>query len=292
MEPVYSAAMTLSFVKMHGLGNDFVVIDARDAPLNLTPAAVQALADRRRGVGCDTVIAVLPGTNGADAAMRFWNADGTQSDACGNGTRCVAALLGRQTGRNHLRLGTGAGVLACTLNADGTVTVDMGPPRLDWQQIPLAERMDTRTLELQVGPIDAPHLSRPSAVNMGNPHCVFFVENVAAHDLTKIGPMLEYHPLFPDRANIGLAEVRGPDRIRLRVWERGAGLTSACGTGACAALVAAARRRLTGRQATVDLDGGPLTITWREGDDHVLMTGPAVDVFHGTLAQAPAGGPA
>lgn len=266
------------FIKMHGLGNDFVVVDARARPVSFTPEDVRAIADRRLGVGCDQLIEIeRPEAAGADAFMRIWNADGGEVAACGNASRCVAALLMEETHRPRVTLQTKAGLLAAEAREAGRIAVDMGKPRLDWREIPLSRAMDTLRLDLALGP-----LADPVGVSMGNPHAVFFVADAAAIDLATLGPKLEHDPLFPERANIGVAEVQGPATIRLRVWERGAGLTLACGTGACAALVAAARRGLTGRQATVILDGGPLEIEWR-ADDHVMMAGPVATSFTGVL---------
>lgn len=266
----------LSFFKMNGLGNDFVVIDRRRAPVRLTREAVRRIADRESGIGCDQLIVLENTGSGADLFMRIYNAEGGEVSACGNATRCVAHLAMQETGRRDATIETRAGLLIARRGeASEMVSVDMGAPRLRWDEIPLAEEFrDTRAIELQVGPIDAPLLHSPGVVNMGNPHAVFFVGDVDAIDLARIGPLLEHHPIFPERANISLAQVTAPDGIRLKVWERGAGLTQACGTAACAALVASARRRLSGRQATVTLPGGPLLIEWRESDDHVLMTGP------------------
>ena len=276
--------MGVAFYKMNGLGNDFVVVDARARPLRLGAAAARRIGDRHRGVGFDQLLVIEPAKGAGDFVMRIWNPDGSESGACGNGARCVADLLLRETKAASLTLSTKGGLVSCTRTGDGRVSVDMGEPKLDWQEIPLAERMDTRTLDIKVGPIDAPVLFGPSAVNMGNPHCIFFVENAEAHDLKKIGPMLEFHPLFPERANISLAQVKSKGEIRLRVWERGAGQTLACGTAACAATVAAARRRLTERQVKVGLDGGSLDILWRD-DNHVLMTGPTELNFTGELSE-------
>lgn len=283
----------IPFLKMHGLGNDFVVIDAR-APEAVPAAAfgeeqIRALADRRRGIGCDQLITIEPAQDGGDAFVRFWNADGSETGACGNGSRCVAALLMSEMGRDTARLETVSGVLGCAAAGDGLIVVDMGKPRLDWQEIPLAERMDTRRIDVKIGPIDAPFLFGPAAVSMGNPHSIFFVDNVAAYDLEKLGPLVENHPMFPERTNVEFAEVRGPSSIRLRVWERGAGVTQACGTGACATLVAAVRRGLTDRRADVEVDGGVLGIEWRESDDHVLMTGPVAAVYQGLIDPATLG---
>jgi diaminopimelate epimerase len=275
--------MGTPFLKMNGLGNDFVVLDTRARPLALSADAARQIADRRAGVGCDQIILLESGKTGADATMRIWNADGGEVEACGNATRCIAQLLEKELNRSELAIDTIAGRLLCTVLADGRVTVDMGAPKFEWQDIPLAERMDTRNIDVKVGPIDAPVLFGPSAVNVGNPHCIFFVPDANAHDLGRIGPMLEYHPMFPKRANISLAQVRDKTHIRLRVWERGAGLTRACGTAACASVAAAARKKLTDRKVHVELDGGTLAIEWREGDGHLLMTGPAALNFRGEL---------
>jgi diaminopimelate epimerase len=272
-----------TFRKMNGLGNDFVVLDGRARPLSLGAEAVKAIADREAGIGCDQLIALEPSKQ-ADVFMRIWNADGGEVAACGNAARCVAALVAEERGRSDVKVETEAGVLDATVNKDGTVTVDMGSPRFDWQDIPLAEPFaDTRYIELQVGPIDAPVLHSPSVVNVGNPHCIFFVDDADAYDLARFGPMLEHHPLFPQRANISLAQVTAPDALKLRTWERGAGLTQACGTAACAAAVAAARLKRTGRKVKVSLPGGDLLIEWREEDGHILMTGPSSLDFEGTL---------
>jgi diaminopimelate epimerase len=275
--------MGTPFLKMNGLGNDFVVLDTRARALVISADAARQIADRRQGVGCDQIIVLEQAENGADITMRIWNADGGEVEACGNATRCVAQLLAKELERNTLAIDTMAGRLLCTVHSDGRVTVDMGAPKFDWQDIPLAERMDTRNIDVKVGPIDAPILFGPSAVNVGNPHCIFFVSDVNAHDLGKVGPMLEYHPMFPERANISFAQVRDKSHIRLRVWERGVGLTRACGTAACATVAAAARKKLTDRKADVELEGGTLTIEWRESDDHLLMTGPAALNFRGEL---------
>jgi diaminopimelate epimerase len=277
---------------MNGLGNDFVVLDARSRALPLSPEAVRAIADREQGVGCDQLIALEPSRK-ADVFMRIFNADGGQVSACGNAARCVAAVVAAELGRPEVSIETEAGILGATLNEDGTVTIDMGAPRLAWNEIPLAEPFhDTRRIELQIGPIDAPVLHSPSAVNVGNPHCLFFVDDVEAHDLARFGPMLEHHPLFPERANISLVQVLAPHALKVRTWERGAGLTRACGTAACAAAVAAARRELTGRKVRVTLPGGDLLIEWRERDGHILMTGAYALDYEGALPAeliAPAG---
>ncbi len=269
--------MRARFVKMHGCGNDFVVFDERAGPLGLTPALAAAIADRRTGVGCDQFIVLEPASSGADAFMRIRNPDGSEAGACGNATRCVAHLLAASTGRRHQVIRTIAGDLPSEVLPNGEVRVDMGPVRLDWRDIPLARPMDTLDLDLTVGPV-----SHPAAASMGNPHATFFVADLATIPITELGPLLEHNALFPERANIGFVQVISPDRVRLRVWERGAGLTLACGSGACAALVNAARRGLTGREATVVVDGGELTIAWRP-DNHVLMTGPIATAFTGEI---------
>ena len=277
---------TIGFRKMNGLGNDFVVIDARSRALGLGSDVVRAIADRKEGIGCDQIIALEPSRK-ADVFMRIWNADGGEVGACGNAARCVAALVAAERGEPKISIETESAVLGATVNGDGSVTVDMGSPRFAWDEIPLSEPFhDTRRIELQVGPIDAPVLHTPSVVNVGNPHCLFFVDDVAAHDLARFGPMLEHHPLFPERANISLVQVTGPDALIVRTWERGAGLTRACGTAACAAAVAAARRELVGRKVRVSLPGGDLNIEWRESDGHILMTGPYALDFEGTLPAA------
>lgn len=272
------------FIKMHGLGNDFVVVDARRQPFTLTDAQARAIADRREGVGCDQLLILEPPTSGsADVFLRIRNHDGGEVGACGNGTRCVAALVMGELGREAIVIETVAGLLHAKAAGDGRVTVDMGKARLDWRDIPLSEARDTLHLGIAHGP-----LQDPVGVNMGNPHAVFFVADVESLAMEELGPPLEHHVLFPERANIGAAEVIGKDRLRLRVWERGAGLTRACGTGACAAAVAAARRGLTGRKVEVVLDGGTLTLEWL-ANGHVEMTGPVATAFRGELNGVMAG---
>jgi diaminopimelate epimerase len=270
--------MSRPFLKMNGLGNDFVVVEARSAPFSPAAEQVRAIADREDGVGCDQLIAIEPSTK-ADAFMRIWNADGGEVGACGNAARCVASLVAAERGESTVSIETESGMLSAAVNGDGSVTIDMGAPRFAWNEIPLPFD-DARQIELQV---DDPALHSPSMVNVGNPHCLFFVDDVAAHDLVRLGPMIEHHPLFPERANISLVQVLRPDAIKVRTWERGAGLTRACGTAACAAAVAAARRDLTGRKVKVSLPGGDLLIEWRESDGHILMTGPYALDFEGTL---------
>jgi len=270
-----------AFVKMNGLGNEIVVVDLRRESGSVSTGEARSAAT---GVHYDQLMTLhAPRARGTDAYVRIYNNDGSESGACGNGMRCVAELLFRETGKTALAFETGAGLIHCWQGAAPLVsTVDMGRPRFAWNEIPLAEDFrDTRAIELQIGPIDKPILHSPSAVNMGNPHAVFWVDDVNAYDLGKIGPMLENHPLFPERANISLAQVVSREHIVIRTWERGAGLTKACGSAACAAAVAAARLKRTGRKVTVTLPGGDLLIEWREADDHVLMTGPVAYEFEG-----------
>ena len=271
----------LDFRKMHGLGNDFVVLDARERVVPMTPRLAQAIADRHTGVGFDQLI-VLERPRRPEAAlfMRILNADGSEAGACGNATRCVAALVMDETGERRLTIETVAGLLPAERAASGLVTVDMGLARLRWRDIPLAAQADTLAV-----PVGMPELGDACCTNMGNPHATFFVPDADAVDLHRIGPQLEYHPAFPDRANIGIASLLGPNKLRLRVWERGVGFTLACGSGACAGLVAAARRGLTGREAEIVMERGSLTIAWAE-NGHVLMTGPVATSFTGTLDPA------
>jgi diaminopimelate epimerase len=271
----------LPFVKMHGLGNDFVVLDARRAPLALNAGQVRAIADRRTGVGCDQLIVIEPPAAAlADAFMRIRNADGGEVAACGNASRCVASLLMAEKNTEHVIIETAAGLLDAEVRGDSLVSVDMGRVSFDWRDIPLSKPADTLHLDVSAGP-----LRDGVAVNVGNPHAVYFVADAAAVPLEAVGPIIENHTMFPERTNVEVAEVLGPERIRLRVWERGVGVTRACGSGACATLVAAARRGLTGRNAEVVLDGGRLSIEWLK-DDHVLMTGPVATSFSGTLDAA------
>ena len=268
----------IPFHKMHGLGNDFVVLDFRRGVIPLGAGAVRRLADRRTGIGCDQVILLEPPRHpAAQVLMRIRNADGSEAEACGNASRCVADLLCRETREPRVRIETTAGLLEAEARADRSFAVDMGPARTAWYEIPLARAMDTDRVNLTSGP-----LREAVCTSIGNPHATFFVDDVDTVALAAFGPTLEHHPLFPERANIGVAEIRSPRTIRLRVWERGAGITRACGTGACAALVAAHRRGLTERRAAVELDGGALDIAWRE-DGHVIMTGAATLSFEGVF---------
>ena len=270
---------------MNGLGNDFVVLDGREHKVILGPEDAQRLGDHKGalGLGCDQVIVMEPSQT-ADVFMRIFNADGSEVSACGNATRCVALIAAEETGRAQVSIETRAGLLKADVQDPGNITIDMGKPRFQWDEIPLAEPFhDTTGIELQIGPVDAPVLHTPSVVNVGNPHAIFWVGDVNAHDLGRFGPLLENHPIFPERANISLAQITSRGSLKLRVWERGAGLTRACGTAACAAAVAAARKDLTDRKVNVELPGGTLVIEWGP-DDHILMTGPAELEFEGALA--------
>ena len=265
--------MTFPFVKMQGCGNDFVILDDRARTLAITPDRAAALSDRHTGIGCDQLI-VIEHAGDAAAFMRIYNPDGSEAGACGNATRCVADILMRENGRSAVAIATVSGILPATRLSGGSVQVDMGPARLDWADVPLSRPTDTLRLPLA---------GEPAAAGMGNPHATFFVADLDSEPVAIRGPALEHDPIFPQRANIGFAQILDAETIRLKVWERGAGLTLACGSGACAALVNAHRRGLTGRHATVIVDGGRLEIAWRD-DGHVLMTGPAVTVFRGETA--------
>ncbi|MFL5269671.1 MAG: diaminopimelate epimerase [Stellaceae bacterium] len=268
----------IPFFKMHGLGNDFVVLDFRRDFIPINAKAASVLADRRTGIGCDQLIVLEPPRDhAAQVLMRIRNVDGSEAEACGNATRCIADLIYRETGDPRIRIETVAGLLEAEALADGRVAVDMGPVRIGWREIPLARAADTERVDLSVGP-----LSGPVCTNLGNPHATFFVDDIETIDLAALGPALEHHPLFPERANIGVAVVVDRNHIRLRVWERGAGITPACGSGACAAVVAAHRRGLADRCASVELDGGALDIAWRV-DNHIVMTGPAALSFEGVF---------
>ncbi len=278
-----NGSATLAFRKMNGLGNDFVVLDARAHAIALTADAIRRVSDREHGIGCDQLIVLEPSSK-ADVFMRIFNADGSEVGACGNAARCVAWLIAQETGGREATIETGSELLRAQVESAEQVTIDMGAPRFAWDEIPLAEPFhDTTGIELQIGPIDAPVLHSPSVVNVGNPHAIFWVDDVETHDLNRFGPLLENHPIFPERANISLAHVTARDAITLRTWERGAGLTQACGTAACAATAAAARKKLTDRRVTVTLPGGQLLIEWGE-DGRILMSGPAALEFEGKLS--------
>ena len=264
-----------SFVKMNGIGNEIVVVDLRARGGKIEPGEARAAAGPQ-GAPYDQLMALYPPrTPGTEAFILIYNNDGSEAGACGNGMRCVADLVSKANGKSALTFETTSGILNCWKGADGLFTVDMGPPRFKWNEIPLAEEFrDTRAIELQIGPIDKPVLHSPAVVSMGNPHAIFWVDDVEAYDLHRFGPLLENHPIFPERANITLAHIVSREHIVIRTWERGAGLTKACGSAACAAAVAAARLKRTERKTKVTLPGGDLTIDWRASDDHVLMTGP------------------
>lgn len=269
----------MDFWKMNGAGNGFAIFDARSSPFAPSADQIRAIAQE---TSADQVIAIERAL-GKDGFMRIWNADGGEVKACGNAARCVARLLMDETGKDEATLVTEAGPLKAARAIGGLVTVDMGSPLMGWEDIPLSEEMDVNGVDVKIGPIEKPILARPAVVSMGNPHAVFFVDDVGAYDIPAIGPLVEGHPLFPEGVNVGFAEIIGRDAIRLRVWERGAGLTRACGTGACAALVCAARMGKTDRRAAAHLDGGELIIEWRESDDHVLMTGPVALEYKGEV---------
>ncbi|WP_411645722.1 diaminopimelate epimerase [Loktanella agnita] len=259
----------LPFMKMHGLGNDFVVVDERGIAPRVDATVAMAMADRHRGVGFDQ-LAVLSDSPDSDVHLTFWNSDGSLSVACGNATRCIARFLMDETGNDHLTLRTDHGMLQARDAGGGLTTVNMGQPALKWDAVPLAREMDTLELPIDGG---------PTATGMGNPHCTFFVPDAEAVDLAARGAAIEHHPLFPERTNVQFASLIGPDHLRMRVWERGVGVTLASGSSSCATAVAAARRGLTGRDVTITLDGGDLSVSWR--DDGVWMTGPTAHVFDG-----------
>jgi diaminopimelate epimerase len=281
-----SALANHSFVKMNGIGNEIVVVDLRDKAGVVTPEEARAVASPK-GVHFDQLMVLQPARlAGSEAFIRIYNNDGSESSACGNGMRCVARRLFEATGQTQGAFETRAGLLNCWRSGE-LYTVDMGPPKFGWKDIPLAEEFrDTRYIELQIGPIDAPVLHSPSVVSMGNPHAVFWVDDVDAFDLSRFGPLLENHPIFPERANITLAHIVDRDRITIRTWERGAGLTKACGSAACAAAVAAARLKRANRTVQISLPGGELGIEWRVRDDHVLMTGTATFEYEGRFDPA------
>ncbi len=271
-----------AFHKMHGLGNDFAVFDARQNPLAVSETLARAIADRRRGIGCDQILIIEP-SDEADAFMRIYNNDGSMVESCGNGVRCVARLLLDEKGVTRLTVDTLAGIVTCSDAGNGAVTVDMGVPRLDWREIPLAQAVDTAAFTLDVPGFHEPALQSAMAVSMGNPHVVLFVPNAATAPVDSLGPAVENHPWFPARTNVEFIQRQSDSRLRMRVWERGAGITQACGTGACAAAVAAHLRGLTGRSVDLELDGGVLHIEWRESDSHVLMTGAATHAYRGEI---------
>ncbi|MGH6889743.1 MAG: diaminopimelate epimerase [Rhizomicrobium sp.] len=268
-----------AFYKMHGLGNDFVVFDARESRIALDEALARLIADRRHGVGCDQVIVIERAKSGADVFMRIFNADGDEVESCGNAARCVAQLLMAEKGEDCVRIETRGGPLACRDGGAGMIAVDMGQPKFGWRDIPLSRELATDTLSVRAGGQDW----IAAAVSVGNPHCVIFTDRADQIPLAELGPQIEHHQLFPARTNVEFASVIAPGRLRMRVWERGVGITQACGTGACATLAAAHRRGLSPRAASVVLDGGVLDVAWRPEDDHILMTGPASLAFTGDI---------
>ncbi len=277
--------MSLHFRKMNGLGNDFVVLDARKGAVAITEVQARAIADRKSGIGCDQLIVMEPSST-ANVRMRIWNAEGGEVPSCGNASRCIADLMFDELGADVATIETKGGFLAARKAGEHLVTIDQGKPKFDWKDIPLAEAFpDTRHIELQYGPIDAPLLHSPSVVNVGNPHCIFWVNDLEVVDLSKAGPMLENHPLFPERANISLAKVVARDHVLLKVWERGAGLTLACGTAACATMAAGHRIKIIDAKCRITLPGGDLFMAVYEENGHVLMTGPAALDFEGTLPE-------
>lgn len=280
-----SALANRHFVKMNGLGNEIVVLDLRAHPVAVSAEEAKALA-RPQALPFDQLMVLYPPKHADTLAfVRIYNSDGSEAGACGNGMRCVAALEAKASGAKALNFETAAGLVSCKIeDAPNAITVDMGAPRFLWNEIPLSEEFrDTRAIELQIGPIDKPVLHSPSAVNVGNPHAIFWVDDVEAYDLARFGPLLENHPIFPERANISLARIAAPDHLVVKTWERGAGLTRACGSAACAAAVSAARTKRTGRKVRVTLPGGDLLVDWRVSDDHILMTGPVEMEFEGRL---------
>jgi len=266
-----------NFSKMHGLGNDFVIFDMRNDKSNLTSAQIQHISNRHQGVGCDQLIVMEPSDN-ADLFMRIYNPDASEAESCGNATRCVAHKIMSVENMKECVIETLGGFLKCRMIDGGIVEVDMGSPQLDWANIPLSHAVDPQNLAIGEG-----HVQNPFAVGIGNPHCVFFVENIEEIAVETLGPVFENHKLFPKRTNVEFAQILSPSCIRMRVWERSAGITMACGSATCATIVAAVQRGLTERKADIIVDGGTLHLEWRECDGHILMTGPVSYVFEGCL---------
>jgi diaminopimelate epimerase len=278
--------MSRPFLKMNGLGNDFVVVDARFNAFRVTEAQARAIADRKTGIGCDQLI-VMEKSSGADVTMRIWNAEGGEVESCGNASRCIADLLMGETGKDTATIITKGGFLAAKKAGDKLITIDQGKPRFGWKDIPLSEAFaDTRHIELQIGPIDKPSIHSPSVVNVGNPHCIFWVDDLDVVDLGKVGPMIENHPLFPERTNVELAKVVARDHVILKVWERGAGLTKACGTAACATMAAGYRIKVIDAKCRITLPGGDLFMAIHEDNGHILMTGPVSYDGEGVIPEA------
>ncbi len=277
--------MSFHFRKMNGLGNDFVVLDARQNTIAISESQARAIADRKSGIGCDQLI-VMEKSNFADVRMRIWNAEGGEVPSCGNASRCIADLIFDEKQTGQATIETLGGLLVATKAGEKLVTIDQGVPKFGWAEIPLSEPFaDTRHIELQVGPIDAPLIHSPSVVNVGNPHCIFWVNDLDVVDFSRVGPMLENHPMFPERANISLAKVVARDHVILKVWERGAGLTQACGTAACATMAAGHRIKIIDAKCKISLPGGDLFMAVNEANGHILMTGPAAYDFEGTLPE-------
>jgi diaminopimelate epimerase len=280
-----TASTPIAFRKMNGLGNDFVVIDARARSVSITDAQAKAIADRKTGVGCDQLI-VMENSSLADVKMRIWNAEGGEVESCGNASRCIADIVMNEKNADSATIDTKGGFLVGKRAGKLQVTIDMGKPKFDWDQIPLSEKFeDTRHIELQVGPIDAPLMHSPSVVNVGNPHCIFWVKDLNVVNLGRVGPMLENHPMFPERANIEMAKVVSRDHVIVNVWERGAGLTSACGTAACAVMAAGFRIKIIDAKARITLPGGDLLMSINEDTGHVIMTGPLQYDFEGIIPE-------
>ncbi len=269
------------FLKMHGLGNDFAIFDGRKAAITLDARSASAIGNRRTGIGCDQII-VIENDKAADAFMRIFNSDGSEVESCGNAARCVARLLLDETGKEIVRIGSLGGTMECRRTGE-SVTVDYGEPQTDWREIPMAQAVDTVGFALPLMGANEPALAQAAAAGIGNPHCILFVDDAERAPVTDLGPRIEHHPWFPARTNVEFVERRSDRELRMRVWERGVGVTQACGTGACASAVAAIRRGLTGRDVDVVLDGGTLNIVWRESDSHVLMTGPTALVYSGDV---------
>ncbi len=277
--------MTFHFRKMNGLGNDFVVLDARKGALAITEEKARAIANRKTGIGCDQLI-VMEASGIADIRMRIWNAEGGEVPSCGNASRCIADLMFDELAAASATIETKGGFLTAVKAGEHLVTIDQGLPKFGWRDIPLSEDFpDTRHIELQLGPIDTPLIHSPSVVNVGNPHCIFWVNDLDVVDLSRVGPMLENHPLFPERANISLAKVVARDHVLLKVWERGAGLTQACGTAACATMAAGHRIKIIEAKCRITLPGGDLFMSVDENNGHIIMTGPAALDFEGTMPE-------
>ncbi len=280
-----TATPAIAFRKMNGLGNDFVVIDARERPVDISETQARAIADRKSGIGCDQII-VMEKSSLADVRMRIWNAEGGEVESCGNASRCIADIVMEENKSTSVTIDTKGGFLVGKRAGKLMVTIDQGKPRFDWDEIPLSEKFaDTRHIELQVGPIDEPLMHSPSVVNVGNPHCIFWVNDLDVINLGRVGPMLENHPLFPERANIEMAKVVSRNHVIVNVWERGAGLTQACGTAACAVMAAGHRIKIIDAQCRITLPGGDLMMSVDPDTGHIIMTGPLEYEYEGVLPE-------